>query len=62
MNPIVQCDFPECQHIFMPRKIHEVDCRYDGRYTGCGCNVQEDYIYHIHCDVEGCNKTTFHIH
>jgi len=56
----VNCDFPGCQHVYMLRKIHQIDCTYDGMYEGCGCNVVEDYIFHQHCNVENCNITTFH--
>ena len=58
-----QCDFPGCQHVYVLRKIHEIDCTYDGMmYRGCGCYVEEDYIFHQHCSVDGCNITTFHKH
>lgn len=58
----IHCDFQGCHHVFELRKIHDKDCTYDGMFKGCGCFAVEDYIFHQHCNVEGCNITTFHKH
>ena len=80
--PLRQCDFADCpyryctrhwhcthdgcDHIFLPRLVHEPGC--DGYPTTNGyesdpcCTGTDDYLYHVHCNIDGCIRTTFHEH